>query len=189
LSRPPGGAFSGPAERRSDETRDHGRRSGRRDDATCGISSMSSAAIAGNQNPLSHLCHNQGMKIPGFIWLLLALAAVVLAAGIPYWRLSYDEINRGHFAILPGALLLGFLTLVLVAAEVARVKQIAVTMLFCVPAIDIVSIVKDTAADPTSHNLWPLEFAIAAISGALVVVPAVLAGLAARWAMAKMAAG
>ena len=128
------------------------------------------------------------MKGLGFIWLLLAFAVVVLAAGIPYWRLPYDEINRGHFAVLPGALLLGFLTFMLVMAEVARVKQIVVTMLLCVPTIDIVSIVKDTAADPTSHNLWPFELAIAAISGALVVVPAVLLGLAARWAMAKMAA-
>ncbi len=127
------------------------------------------------------------MKGLGYIWLGLAFAAVVLAAGIPYWRLPYDEINRGHFAILPGALLLGFLTLLPVAAEVARVKAIAVTMLLCVPAIDVVSIVKDTTADPTSHNLWPFELAIATISGALVVVPAVLAGLAARWAMAKMA--
>jgi sugar phosphate permease len=127
------------------------------------------------------------MKGLDCIWLGLAFAAVVLAAGIPYWRLPYDEINRGHFAILPGALLLGFLTLLLVAAEVARVKAIAVTMLLCVPAIDVVSIVKDTTADPTSHNLWPFELAIAAISGALVVVPAMLAGLAARWAMRRMA--
>ena len=126
------------------------------------------------------------MKIPGFIWLLLAFAVVVLAAGVPYWRLSYDEINRGHFAIVPGAVLLGFLTLVLILAEVAPVKQIAVAMLSCVPVIDIVSIIKDTARDPTSHNLWPFEFAIAAISGALVVVPAMLIGLALRWAMARM---
>jgi hypothetical protein len=126
------------------------------------------------------------MKGLGYIWLGPAFAAVVLAAGIPYWRLPYDEINRGHFAILPGSLLLGFLTLLLVAAEVARVKAIAVTMQLCVPAIDVVSIVKDTTANPTSHNLWPFKLAIAVISGALVVVPAVLAALTARWAMAKM---
>jgi hypothetical protein len=126
------------------------------------------------------------MKGLGFLWLALAFAAVVLAAGIPYWRLPYDEINRGHFAVVPGALLLGFLTLILVAAEVARVKHVAVAMLLCVPAIDIVSIVKDTATDPTSHNLWPFELVIAGISGALVVVPAVLLGLAGRWVMARM---
>ena len=129
------------------------------------------------------------MKGLGFIWVLLAFAAVTLAAGIPYWRLPYDEINRGHFAILPGALLLGFLTLILVVAEVARVKPIAVTMLLCVPTIGVVSIIKDTATDPTSHNLWPFEVAIAAVFGALVVVPAVLLGLAARWLMARMAQG
>ena len=63
------------------------------------------------------------MKGLGFIWVLLAFAAVTLAAGIPYRRLPYAEINRGHFAILPGALLLGFLTLILVVAEVARVSR------------------------------------------------------------------
>jgi hypothetical protein len=126
------------------------------------------------------------MKVPGFIWLLLAFAVVVLAAGVPYWRLPYDEINRGHFAIWPGAVLLGFLTLVLMLAEVAPARQITAAMLSCVPAIDVVSIIKDTARDATSHNLWPFEFVIAAISGALVVVPAVLIGLALRWAMAQM---
>lgn len=129
------------------------------------------------------------MKGLGVLWVLLAFAVVVLAAGIPYWRLPYAEINRGHFAVLPGALLLGFLTLVLVVAKVARVKLIAVTMLLAVPAIDVVSIVKDTAADPTSHNLWPFELVIAALSGAAVVLPVVGIGLAARWAMARMGAG
>lgn len=128
------------------------------------------------------------MKVPGSIWLLLAFAAVVLAAGIPYWRLPYDEINRGHFAILPGALLLGLLTLVLVMIEATPDKRIAVTMLFCVPMIDVVSIIKDTATDPTAHNLWPFELVIAAISGALIVVPAVLLGLVTRWATARIVA-
>jgi hypothetical protein len=128
------------------------------------------------------------MKGLGYIGLLLAFAAVVLAAGIPYWKLSYDEINRGHFAVLPGALLLGFLTLVLVLIEAAPAKQIALVMLLSVPAIDVVKIIKDTATDPTTHNLLPFELVIVAISGALVVVPAVLLGLAARWAMTRMAA-
>lgn len=128
------------------------------------------------------------MKNLGVLWVLLTFAVVVLAAGIPYWRLPYAEINRGHFAVLPGAALLCFLTLVLVMAEVARVKLIAVTMLLTVPAIDIVSIAKDTAADPTSHNLWPFELVIAALSGAAVVLPAVGTGLAARWAMARLGA-
>jgi hypothetical protein len=119
------------------------------------------------------------------VWLIIGFAAVVLAAGIPFWRLSYQQANHGDFAILPGALLLGFVTIVLVLAEVAPVKQTAVTMLLCVPAIDIVAIIKDTASDPTSHNLAPFELAIFAISGALVVVPAVLLGLAIRWMVTK----
>jgi hypothetical protein len=128
------------------------------------------------------------MKGLGLAWVLLAFAVVVLAAGIPYWRIPYDELNRGHFAILPGALLLGFLTLILAVAEVAPAKRIAVTMLLCVPVIVCVSIAKDRARDPTSHNLWPFELAFAAIGGAAIVVPAVLLALALRWALARMAA-
>ena len=127
------------------------------------------------------------MKGLGLLWALLGCAVVVLAAGVPYWRLSYAELNHGHFAVLPGALLLGFLTLILVLTGVAPVKQIAVTMLLAVPTIVIVSIVKDTAADPTSHNLWPFELVIAAVSGAAVVVPVALLAAAIRWAMAKAA--
>ncbi len=125
------------------------------------------------------------MKNFRFVWLIPAFAVVVLAAGIPFWRLSYQQANHGDFAILPGALLLGFVTIVLVVAEVASVKQTAVTMLLCAPAIDVVAIIKDTASDPTSHNLAPFELAIYAISGALVVVPALLIGLSIRWILAK----
>ena len=125
------------------------------------------------------------MKNLGLVWMLLACAVVVLAAGIPYWRLSYDELNRGHFAVLPCALLLGFLTLVLVLTEVAAVKQIAVTMLFAVPVIVCVSVIKDTAADLTSHNLWLFELVLGALSGAMIVLPAAALGAAVRWAIAR----
>lgn len=125
------------------------------------------------------------MKSFRFVWLMLGFAVVVLAAGIPFWRLSYQQANHGDFAIVPGALLLGFVTTVLVLAEVASVKRTAATMLLCVPAIDVVAIIKDTASDPTSHNLAPFELVIFAISGALVVVPALLIGLTIRWIVAR----
>jgi hypothetical protein len=128
------------------------------------------------------------MKRIGAAWVLLAFSVVVLAAGIPYWRIPYDELNRGHFAVLPGALLLGFLTLILVVTEAAPAKRIAVTMLCSVPVIVCVSIAKDTARDPTSHNLMPFELALAAISGAVIVVPAVLLGLGLRWVLARVSA-
>jgi sugar phosphate permease len=128
------------------------------------------------------------MKGPGFVWVMLAFAVVVLAAGFPYWRIPYDELNRGHFAILPGALLLGFLTFILVVTKLAPARRTAYAMLCCVPVIVCISIAKDTARDPTSHNLWPFEFVFAAIAGAAVVMPAMLLGLALRWVMARVAA-
>jgi hypothetical protein len=125
------------------------------------------------------------MKRPGWIWLLLAFAAVVLSAGIPYWRLSYDQVNRGQFNLVPGALLLLVLTLVLVLTEAASARKIAATMLACVPVIDAISIVQHTARDPTTHNLWPLELLLATLAGAAIVVPAVMLGLALRWALGR----
>lgn len=127
------------------------------------------------------------MTRPGWIWLLLAFASVVLAAGIPYWRLSYEQVNRGDFHVVPGAILLGVLTMVLVLIAAAPVRRIAMTMFACVPVIDAVSIVQHTARDPTSHNLWPLELAFASIAGAAVVGPGLLLGLGLRWLTTRRA--
>ncbi|MGY4304146.1 putative membrane protein YfhO [Bradyrhizobium sp. USDA 4369] len=126
------------------------------------------------------------MKILDVLWLLLALAVVVLAAGLPYWRLSYAELNKGQFAVLPGALLLAFLSLVLVLTDMAPARRIVQAMLLAVPIIVSVSIARDTAIDPTSHNLWPLELLFAAIAGAAIVLPAVGIGLSVRWALARL---
>ena len=126
------------------------------------------------------------MKIVDVLGLLLALAGVVLAAGLPYWRLSSAELNKGQFAVLPGALLLAFLSLVLVLIDMAPVRRIVQAMLLAVPIIVGVSIGKDTATDPTSHNLWPLELLFAALAGAAIVLPAVGIGLSVRWALARL---
>ncbi|CCD96004.1 conserved membrane hypothetical protein [Bradyrhizobium sp. ORS 375] len=126
------------------------------------------------------------MKSHGPLWLFAAFAVVVLAAGLPYWRLSYDELNRGQFAVAPGALLLGLLSLVLVLADAAPVRRIVQVMSFCAPTIAAVSIARHTAIDPTSHNLWPLELAFAGIAGAVIVIPAVVLGLSVRWALARL---
>jgi len=139
------------------------------------------------QDLLSRPCQTAAMTRPGCIWLLLAFASVVLAAGIPYWRLSYDQVNRGEFQVMPGAILLGLLTLILVLLAVAPVRRIATMMLACVPVIDAVSIVQHTARDPTSHNLWPLELVFATIAGAAIVIPAVLLGVGLRWLVTQRA--
>ncbi|MGY3449891.1 hypothetical protein [Bradyrhizobium sp. USDA 4353] len=126
--------------------------------------------------------------VTGFTALALGYVAVVLAIGLPYWRLTYAELNQGRFAILPGALLLGLLTYVLVVTAAAAPRRIAQVMIATVPSIVIVPIWRHTAVDPTSHNLWPLELVLAVVAGAMVVLPALAIGLGTRWLLARRAA-
>jgi hypothetical protein len=125
------------------------------------------------------------MKPFGFVWLAIAFAAVFLIGGIPYWRIPYNQFDASHIEVLPGVVLLGFLTFMLVFDAAVPARTVVVTMLLCGPAIVGVSILRDTAADPTSHNLWPFEIVFAAILGGAIVVTGWAVGRAARWIAAR----
>jgi hypothetical protein len=122
-----------------------------------------------------------------FLRLPICWAFAFFAAGIPFWRIAYDQLNLSFHVFLPGALLLGVLTMMLVALESARARSIIFAMLMCVPMVDIVTIVRDTAVDPTTHNLAPFELAIAGVLGACFVVPGLVAGLIVRALLRRQA--
>ena len=121
------------------------------------------------------------MKPFGSIWLAVAFVAVFLIGGLPYWRIPYNQFDTSHVEVLPGVILLGFLTFMLIFDEAAPIKAVVMTMLLCGPSIVGVSILRDTATDPTSHNLWPLEIVFAAILGGAIVLSGWALGRTARW--------
>lgn len=77
-------------------------------------------------------------------------------------------------------LLLG--TVLAAAAGDVRLAAVALLMLAVVPFVVVVRGVVDVAADPTSHNLWPLEVVFAGVSA----VPAVGLGTLLAWLLRRL---
>ena len=96
--------------------------------------------------------------------LLLALVLPIIAVGVPYWQAPYASLQ------LPGALLWWPVVLVFfgaVASRLAGAGFLASWLVAGAPLaiVVMVRVMRDTGADPTSHNLWPLELMIAAALG------------------------
>lgn len=115
------------------------------------------------------------------LWLAFAVSFFVV--GLPYWQIPYNKVN------LPNALLDYGLIVVAVAALLARwlgKSSLAKAILVVgasVPAAVIARVMVDTAKDPTSHNLWPFELAIALVIGfAASAVGALIGSVLARLA-------
>ena len=122
-----------------------------------------------------------GKQRPG--WLAAAFVIALLAIGVPYWRIPYNQFDLGHLELLPGAIFLGIATLALIAAQAAPARWVMGGMLACAPLVAIVSIVRDTSADATTHNMAPFELVAAAVLGAAFILPGAALGLAIRaWA-------
>ncbi|MEO8359759.1 MAG: hypothetical protein ABI672_06990 [Vicinamibacteria bacterium] len=102
-------------------------------------------------------------KIPGVIF---SMTLGTLACGVPLWPIPYKLVS------MPGNpspviwLLLGTFA-GLIAAYVLRPGWLlpwgAVAMGFGIAVLGRVAV--ETAKDPTSHNLWPIEVAIAGFFG------------------------
>ncbi len=116
--------------------------------------------------------------------LLLALVLPILAVGLPYWGRPYAELQ------LPGALLWWPLALVFFGAVASRLAGAGFVASWLVAGAPLalvvgVRVLRDTAADPSTHNLWPLELMIA---GALGWGMALLGALAAHFSLRARAA-
>jgi hypothetical protein len=111
-------------------------------------------------------------------WLAIAFAMAFFAVGAMHWPLAYADVS------LPNSLLGPGLAIVTLAAVLSRIKGRAsflVTTLLIgasAPAAIAARVVVDTAADPTSHNLWPFELVLGgmvstacAAIGSLIALP------------------
>jgi hypothetical protein len=113
-------------------------------------------------------------------WLALATLASFLAIGIPYWRIPYHDLNLPDALMTPWLLLAMALALRLCFTRAAPSWLAASMTAVAVVAVAIVRINIDTAHDPTSHNLWPLELVIALGVGVAAALPVALIGGIAR---------
>jgi hypothetical protein len=75
-----------------------------------------------------------------------------------------------------GLVVVGVLAAAARAAGKARFLAVILAVGAAVPAPILARIAVDTAKDPTSHNLWPFEFIIAAVIGVLCSSAGALVG-------------
>lgn len=73
-------------------------------------------------------------------------------------------------------LVVGVLAAAARAIGKARLLTVILAVGAAVPAPILARITVDTAKDPTSHNLWPFEFIIAAVIGVLCSTAGALIG-------------
>ena len=108
--------------------------------------------------------------------LVPAFAASFVAVGLPYWPIPYSQVG------LPGDIWGWGLVVVAVIAFASRAFggigfwRTALIVGAAVPAAVFARVVVEAIADPTSHNLWPLELILSAGPGFMASGAGALAG-------------
>ncbi len=121
------------------------------------------------------------MKLKLSKWLVGGCIASFLAVGLPYWQIPYSDVE------LPTTLMTPALIVVALAAAMARAmgrSRFMVCVLAVgatIPAVVMARVTVDTAADPTSHNLWPFEIVLSGLVGASVAAAGTVMGSIPNW--------
>ena len=121
------------------------------------------------------------MKMKVSKWLVGGCIASFLAVGLPYWQIPYSDVE------LPTTLMTPALIVVALAAALARAigsSRFMVCVLAVgatIPAAVMARVTVDTAADPTSHNLWPFEIVLAGFVGASAAAAGAVLGSIPKW--------
>ena len=90
-----------------------------------------------------------------------------LAVGVPFFLIPYRELNLPSALYGPGlCVLVATAALTLGCGATTFWKNVAIIGA-AVPAIILLRVAVETAADPTSHNLWPFEVIIGSSVSAL----------------------
>jgi hypothetical protein len=109
-------------------------------------------------------------------WLVAAFVISSFAVGVPYWRIPYAKVSLPSTLYGTGVIVVGVLAAAARAIGKARLLTVILDVGAAVPAPILARITVDTAKDPTSHNLWPFEFIIAAVIGVLCSSAGALVG-------------
>lgn len=118
--------------------------------------------------------HN--MQPHAVCWLVAAFVIGFFAVGLPYWQIPYAKVSLPNTLYGMGLLVVGVLAAAARAFGKARLLAVVLAVGAAVPAPILARIAVDTAKDPTSHNLWPFEFIIAAVIGVLCSSAGTLVG-------------
>lgn len=94
-------------------------------------------------------------------WLRTAFAASFLAVGVPYWTIPSGGLSLPKALMGPALVIVVLAPLVLRATGAATFPSAVLSTAAAVPAAVMARVIVEGVMDPTSHNLWPFEVAIA----------------------------
>jgi len=109
-------------------------------------------------------------------WLIAAFVISFFAVGFPYWQIPYAKVSLPSTLYGMGLVVVGVLAAAARAVVKARFLAVILAVGAAVPAPIPARIAVDTAKNPSSHNLWPFEFIIAAMLGVLCSSAGALVG-------------
>jgi len=98
-------------------------------------------------------------------WLLIAFLIAFVGVGFRYWQLPHAQVSLPRSLYGPGLVAVAVVALMARGFGLARFWKVWLLIAAAVPAAVLVRIVVDASADATTHNLWPLEIAIAVALG------------------------
>ena len=108
---------------------------------------------------------NKIAKTTANLWLAAAFVVGFFSVGFPYWQVTYAKVSLLDTLYGAGLLVVAVLAAAARAFGKARLVAVILGVGAAVPAAVLTRVVVETAKDPTSHNLWPLELIIAAMVG------------------------
>lgn len=109
-------------------------------------------------------------------WLVAVFVVGFFAVGVPYWQIPYAKVSLPNTLYGPGLVVIGVLAAAARAIGKARLLAAILAVGAAVPAAILARVEVETVRDPTSHNLWPFEVIIAAVSGVLCSSAGALVG-------------
>lgn len=110
-------------------------------------------------------CSRGRMNNNPSLWRRTAFLLSFLSAGIPYWLIPYREVSLPSTLIGPGLVIIVLAALLLRACGITPFWKTARTLGWALAAAVIVRVLVEGMRDPSSHNLWPFEVAIALLLG------------------------
>ena len=108
---------------------------------------------------------NKIAKTTANLWLAAAFVVGFFSVGFPYWQVTYAKVSLPDTLYGAGLLVVAVLAAAARAFGKARLVAVILVVGAAVPTAVLTRVVVETAKDPTSHNLWPLELMIAAMVG------------------------
>ncbi|OAI47786.1 hypothetical protein AYO43_11450, partial [Nitrospira sp. SCGC AG-212-E16] len=97
------------------------------------------------------------MTLRAVFWLVAAFVISFFAVGVPYWQIPYAKVSLPSTLYGTSLVVVGVLAAAARAVGKARILTVILAVGAAVPAPILARITVETAKDPTSHNLWPLE--------------------------------